>query len=335
MIIEKIMKESKVPGLAVTISIADSIVWSQGFGYSDVEQHVPVEPSQTKFRIASISKSLTSIAIGILVEHNKIDLDAPIQDYVPDFPLKKYPITMRQLGGHLAGIRNYIGNEFYSTEKYKDLNEGLSVFKDDSLRFKPNSGFYYSNYGWNLISVAIENASKENFVSFMRENVFIPLKLSSTVPDFNDSIIDNRSRFYEKDSLGKIINAPYVDNSFKWAAGGYLSTTTDLVKFGEQMLHPKIISRNIFNMLISNQITSEGKFTDYGIGWMLGNIDDTAFYFGHTGTAVGGKSFLVIIPKYELVFALAANMGEIDFGTDYEKGFEILKQFIMVKKLNY
>ena len=199
-------------------------------------------------------------------------------------------------------------------------------------KYSPNTEFIYSNYGWNLISVAIENVSKANFISFMDEYVFLPLKMSSTVPDFNDSIINNRSRFYVKDTLGKIINAPYVDNSYKWAAGGYLSTTYDLMSFGRQMLNPKIINSNTFNVLVTNQKTSNGTFIDYGMGWMLGYIADTIPFYGHSGTGVGGKSILVIVPKYELVFALAANMDDIDFGNEYEKIFTILKQFITIQK---
>lgn len=330
--IEEIINSSNVPGLAVTLSISDSTVWSEGFGYADLENKVIVIPSLTKFRIASISKSLTSIALGILLEQNKIDLDVPIQQYVPNFPEKEYPITIRQIGGHLAGIRTYKGNEYYNIKKYKDLNDGLCIFMNDSLLVKPNTEFIYSNYGWNLISVAIENVSKTNFAAFLDKYVFLPLKICSIVPDFNDSIISNRSRFYVKDSLGKIINAPYVDNSYKLAAGGYLSTTFDMMNFGRQMLNPKIINSNTFKALVTNQKTSNGIFTDYGIGWMLGNIDDTIPYYGHSGTGVGGKSILIVIPKYELVFALAANLDNIDFGPEYEKIFTILKQFITVQK---
>lgn len=330
--IEGIIIKNKIPGLAVTISIADSIVWSKGFGYADLEQHVQVDPSRTKFRIGSISKSFTSIAIGMLVEQNKIDLDVPIQNYVPNFPSKEYPVSIRQLGGHLAGIRNYNGSEFYNGKHYQDLNEGLNIFMLDSLLFKPNTEFYYSNYGWNLISVAIENVSETDFISYMEKNIFQALKMSSTIPDYNDSLIYNRSRFYGKDSLDILLNAPYVDNSYKWAAGGYLSTTHDLVKFGGHLLHPEIISDKTLQILIENQKISNGTFTDYGIGWMLGNINDTIPFFGHSGTAVGGKSVLIIVPKYELVFALAANIDDIDFGEEYEEIFKILKQFI--KKQN-
>jgi serine beta-lactamase-like protein LACTB, mitochondrial len=329
--IEEIINGSKVPGLAITLSIKDSIVWSEGFGYADLENRVTVIPSQTKFRVASISKSFTSIALGILLEKNRIDLDVPIQQYVPNFPEKKYPITIRQIGGHLAGIRTYNDNEYHIAKKYKNLNDGLSIFMNDSLLVKPNTEFLYSNYGWNLIGVAIENVSKTNFVTFMNEYVFLPLKMNSTVPDYNDSIVPYRSRFYVKDSSGKIINAPYVDNSFKWPAGGYLSTTLDLMNFGRQLIIPEIINSTTFKILATNQKTSSGSYIDYGIGWMVGNVTDSVSYFGHTSTAVGGKSFLIVIPKYEIVFALAANTDDIDFGPDYQKILTILKQLIAIQ----
>ncbi len=329
--IEEIINGNNVPGLAITLSIKDSIVWSEGFGYADLENRVPVIPSQTKFRVASISKSFTSIALGILLEQNRISLDVPIQQYVPDFPEKKYPITIRQIGGHLAGIRTYKENEYYNAKKYKNLNDGLRIFMNDSLLVKPNTEFLYSNYGWNLIGVAIEHVSKTNFVSFMNEYVFLPLKMSSTVPDFNDSIVPCRSRFYVKDSSGNVINAPYVDNGFKLPAGGYLSTTLDLMNFGRQLIIPEIINGTTFNILTTNQKTSGGNYTDYGIGWMVGNVSDSVSYFGHTGTGVGGKSFLIVIPKYALVFALAANTDDIDFGPDYQKILTIIKQFIAVQ----
>jgi serine beta-lactamase-like protein LACTB, mitochondrial len=328
-IIKEVIAKSNVPGLSVTLCLGDSTAWSEGFGYADLENKVPVLPSKTKFRVASISKTFTSIALGILIEQNKINIDVPIQKYVPDFPVKKYSVSIRQLGGHLAGIRNYQGNEYLNTKKFKNMHDGLTVFMYDSLQLKPGTEFFYSNYGWNLIGVAIENVSGENFTSYMKENVFCPLKMYSTIPDFNDSIIDNRAQFYVKDSSGKIINAPYVDNSYKWSSGGYLSTTSDLINFGRQLLHPEIISRTTFEILTANQKTSNGHFTGYGIGWMLGYISDSILFYGHTGTAVGGKSILVMVPEYNLVFALAANMDDIDFGDEYEKIVDILKQFII------
>lgn len=327
-IIEEIITKNNIPGMSVTISVADSIILSKGFGYANLEKDIKVEPEQTKFRVGSISKPFTSIALGYLLEHNMINLDAPVQEYVPTFPLKQYPVTIKQLGGHLSGIRNYRNNEFYNNRKYPNLHEALVIFKNDSLLFKPDTEFNYSNYGWNLISVAIENISSSTSAAFMDSIVFNPLNMNSTVPDCNESIIDNRASFYAKDSLNRILMAPDVDNTYKLAAGGYLSTTTDMVKFGIHLLNPRIINKNTFLELTKSQKTTEGTSTNYGIGWMSGQLSNGMTYLGHSGTSVGGKALLIIVPDKRLVFALAANLGEIDFGDEYEKVFEIVNILI-------
>ena len=103
------IKSSKVPGMAVSISIKGQLAFSKGYGWADVEQQVPVNPSESKFRIASISKTLTADALMQLVESEKLNLDKPVQAYVPGFPQKRWPITTRMVAGHLGGIRHYRG----------------------------------------------------------------------------------------------------------------------------------------------------------------------------------------------------------------------------------
>ena len=103
-IVDAFMQESGLPGLAVTVGRSGQVVYSEGFGYADLEQRVPVDPAVTRFRVGSTAKSMTAMAIGQLVEAGKLDLDAPIQAYLPDFPEKRAPITTRMLAGHLGGI---------------------------------------------------------------------------------------------------------------------------------------------------------------------------------------------------------------------------------------
>ena len=157
-LVESFMALTDVPGASVTVMVDGRIVWSEGFGYADLELGTPVRAGLTKFRIGSVSKPLTAAALGVLVDQGKIDLDAPIQTYVPDFPEKRGPVTLRLLAGHLAGIRHYRGAEFLSSTNYETVAEGLAIFAADTLLFAPGSAYSYSSYGWNLISAAIENA---------------------------------------------------------------------------------------------------------------------------------------------------------------------------------
>ncbi len=300
-----LMHRYGAPGLTAAIAVDGQIIWAEGFGYADVENKTPVWP-QTKMRVASVSKSLTSAAIGLLIEEGKLDLDAPIQRYVPEFPEKRWPITTRQLAGHLAGIRHYRGQEFLTQKHYRSVIEALDVFKDDSLLFEPGTRFQYSSYGWNLISAVVERAAGMPFLRFMRTRVFEPLGMHETVAEHVDSLIWHRSRFYMyRDSM--LVNAPYVDNSVKWAGGGFLSTASDLVRFGSGLLEGRLLKPETVQLLFTSQHTRSGKETHYGIGWRVGERLGRHFVW-HTGGAVGGSSVLVLFPEAHVVVALITNL---------------------------
>ena len=145
------------PGASICVMRDGAVVWSRAFGFADLEQSVPAT-TETRFRIGSVSKSLTSVAIGRLVQDGQLDLDAPVQRYVPGFPVKRYPITVRQVAGHLAGIRHYATGEFENREHYATVTEGLAIFAADSLLFEPGTQFSYSSYGYNLLGAVIEGA---------------------------------------------------------------------------------------------------------------------------------------------------------------------------------
>lgn len=296
----------RLPGLSVAVAVDGEIVWSEGFGYADVENRVPVTPV-TRFRIASISKPVTAAALGLLVEEGRLDLDAPVQRYVPSFPQKPWPVTTRQLAGHLAGIRHYNGREFYSAVSYPNVTAALDVFKDDSLIHQPGSRYAYSSYGWNLVSAVIEGAAQESFLRFMHDRVFVPLGLRHTVAEHPDSIIPFRARFYERGRDGNLLNAPYVDNSVKWAGGGFLSTAEDLVRFGSAHLEPGFLKAETLRLLHTSQKTNDGRETGYGIGWSVGRDSTGRRTVGHSGGAVGGNTYLLLFPDQRVVVALLAN----------------------------
>src|ERR1700733_10870130 len=112
----------KVPGLSVAVAEDGKLIWSEGFGFADLDARKPVT-SETLFRIGSVSKTLTAAGLMLLVEKGKVDLDVDIHRYVPDFPDKGHPINTRQLAGHLAGFRHYRGREFYLNRHYATVRE--------------------------------------------------------------------------------------------------------------------------------------------------------------------------------------------------------------------
>jgi CubicO group peptidase (beta-lactamase class C family) len=296
------------PGASITVLRAGQVIWSEGFGFADLEQQVPVTPL-TRFRVGSVSKALTSVAIGKLLEQGKLDLDAPIQRYVPGFPTKRWPITTRQLGGHLAGIRHYQAeSENFAYRHYGNVNDALEIFAGDSLLFQPGAKFSYSSYGWNLLSAVIQGAGGEPYLTQMQRFVFDPAEMRHTVADHVDSIVPNRARWYTRAGRnGGIVNAGFTDNSYKWAGGGFLSTTEDLVEFGDALSHGRLLKPETVRLLWTEQKTTAGTGTKYGIGWSVETDGAGRRRISHGGGSVGGTAFLVIYPDQDLVLALLVN----------------------------
>lgn len=301
-----------IPGMSVAVAVNGHLVYAEGFGYADLEERVPARPT-TKFRIGSISKTLTAVALMQLVEQRKIDLDAPVQKYVPSFPDKGAKITPRLLAGHLAGIRHYQGEEFLISKHYDSVLDGLKIFENDPLVSPPGTAFHYSSYGFDLLSAVIESASGETFLDYMPRHVFAPLGLVDTIADNNRPIISQRSRFYEREKDGSTENGPYVDNSYKWAGGGFLSTSEDLVRFGSALLHPGFLSESSLKALFTSQKTISGKETGYGIGWFVGKSQSGQPVYQHSGGSVGGTSQLIIYPDSRVVVALVTNLSDAPF----------------------
>jgi CubicO group peptidase (beta-lactamase class C family) len=300
------MKEQGVPGLSVAVGVAGEIVWAEGFGFADLENRVPVWP-ETRFRVASISKALTAGAIGRLLEEGQLELDEPVQRYVPSFPEKRWPVTTRLLAGHLGGIRHYRGDEFESRAHYGDVVDALEIFADDSLIHEPGTAYSYSTYGWNLISAVVQGAAGEPFLDYTRRSVFEPIGMDDTVAEHVDSLIYHRARFYLRAEDGRLVNAPYVDNSNKWSGGGFLSTAEDLVRYGFAYLEDGFLHPETVDLLFTSQRNQDGEPVDYGIGWRV-TEEEGRKIVSHTGGAMGGTTILLLYPDEGIVVSIVTNI---------------------------
>ncbi|NND34317.1 MAG: beta-lactamase family protein [Saprospiraceae bacterium] len=307
------MEMQKLPGVAVAISLKDSLIWSAGMGFADLENMVPVDPARSLFRIGSVSKTLTAAALARLYENGLLDLDAEVQTICPDFPKKNFPITVRQVGGHLSGIRHYRGMEFLSSIRYHSVASSLAIFKDDSLLFKPGSKYSYSSYGWNLLSYVIENLTQQEFLDYMLQNVFEPLQMLHTQPDYPEVITPGRVRFYQKLDQ-ELINCPYVDNSYKWAGGGFLSSAEDLIRFGEAHLNNTFVTPETLGQFTDPQNLVDGTSTGYGIGWRSATDQFGHNWVGHSGGSVGGISMFQIYPDHQLTLVILTNTSHAQIG---------------------
>lgn len=399
-LLHRIKDEVGAPGIVVGVSVDGKEVWSEGLGYADVENRVPCKP-ETVMRIASISKSLTMVALAKLWEAGKLDLDLPVQHYVPEFPEKEYEgekvsVTTRLLISHLSGIRHYEKDmkkvkeekaykalkmmkgtpppdqekelkekggkdneksekseksdspkakaeqdseakcrsakpgkkkndfeqgELYLKEKFENSIESLRLFKNDPLFFKPGSQFLYSTFGYTLLAAIVERASGYKYLDYMQK-IFHDLDMLTTVQEENEPVIYNRARFYVYNKKKRLVNTPYVDNSYKWAGGGFLSTVGDLLKFGNAMLYgyqvglfknsnenllPGYLKPETMVMMwtpVPNTEMSWDKEGKYAMAWGIvekkqthGACRKQRHYASHTGGAVGASSVLLVLPE--------------------------------------
>jgi len=313
--IDSLQAKQDIPGMSVCVGSKDKILWAEGFGFADLENKTRVTIN-SRFRMGSVSKMLTTLAIGLLYQEGKWDLDAPVQKYLPAFPEKKYPITSRQLAGHTAGIRHYRKTDPLATpRRYTSVQEALWIFKDDSLLFKPGTGYNYSTYGYCLLSAVAEAVSGTDFLSFMRDSIFARLGMTNTIADYSDSIVPGRVRFYEH-SKKQLVNAALVDNSYKWAAGGFLSTPVDLVNMSRSLINHTLLNEKTVQLLFTSQHLDDGKDIHVGIGWR-NNTDKKGRTIIHHGGAIdGGRTFLMFYPDQGLIVAIAANMSGVNINLD-------------------
>src|SRR5580704_18224962 len=208
--VNKFMASTHVPGVSVAVVENGEYEWGQGFGFADLENNVPTS-EHTLFRLASVSKPLTATAAMQLWERGKLDLDAPVQKYCPAFPQKPWPISTRQVMGHLGGIRHYKAEEQSdleggNTKHFDDpIQAGLNFFKDDPLVAQPGTSFQYSTQGYTLVGCVIEGASGAKYLDFMRQNLLIPAQMEQTQADNRFAIIPYRTRFYQKKDSGAVL----------------------------------------------------------------------------------------------------------------------------------
>jgi serine beta-lactamase-like protein LACTB, mitochondrial len=292
------------PGVAVAVAADGKLVWSSTCGFANRERRLPVTRT-TRFRIGSVSKPITAVATARLVQQGRLDLGAEIQRYV-DFPPKAWPITLRQLGGHLAGIRHYRGQEALSTRRYPSVTASLAIFARDPLVARPGTRYAYSSYGFNLLGAAVERGAGRQFGAAVDGLVLRALGMRATRLDAPR--VPGLARFYEITRRRRAVLAPRVDLSNRYPSGGFVSTAEDLARFGTGVTDASFVHPAMQSVLLTSQRTTSGERTGYGFGFEVGE-SPVGPVAGHTGNVVGGTSFLFIHPRTRVVVAMTTNIG--------------------------
>ncbi len=319
--VEDRMKTEGAVGLTIGF-IKDDFQWVKGFGFADLENRVPAK-AESSYRMASVTKPMTAIGILTLVEQGKIDLDAEVQKYVPYFPKKKFPVTVRQLLGHLGGISHY---QNYALEghfkDHKNTRESIAVFENFDLVAEPGTQYNYSSYGFNLLGAVIEGASGKSYGEYMTENVWKPLGMNDTRLDNPLEIIPNRVEGYQM-AGGKLRNSEFVDISSRFAGGGTRSTVPDMLSFAKNLSDGKLLSEKMRMEMWTPQTTRDGRNIGYGYGWGT-NTANGRFVVGHGGAQAETRTYLLSVPHKKFAAAVALNFENADSAAYVTKIFEII-----------
>ncbi len=312
--IKEEMSKQGIPGISVAVVSEGRVRWSSGYGMADVENNVAAN-AETVYRLGSISKSLTAVAVMQLAEGGKLDLDAPVQKFCAAFPAKQWPVTTRQILGHLSGIRHYKSDEeFNSTRLYASVGEGLSMFKDDPLLHEPGTKYSYTTFGYSVLGCAVEGAAGSKFADYVREHVLKPAGMERARVDSVAEIIPHRAQGYRRDPRTKELrNSPLADNSYKVPGGGFVSTAGDLAKFAAALQADALLKAETKEQMFTRQKTRDGKETSYGLGFGVGTWNGQRMV-GHSGAQQRVSTFLHILPERGAAVVLMVNLEDAKLG---------------------
>lgn len=315
----------RIPSISAGVYKKGKIYWLDAKGLIDLENFVPAK-NTSLYRIASITKSITAVAVMQLYEKGLIDLDAEINTYVPYFPKKKWKLTVRNILTHTGGIRSYKSEEEFNSKMfYSTTRDAVLTFANDDLLFEPGSKYNYTSLGYSLLAALIENVSKTSFENYLRRYIFEPARMKATRVDRQRSIIYERVRGYEKSPDRRFINSPLADLSLKVAGGGLISTSEDILLFVKALLDGTLISKSTLEMMIKPTILKTGQRINYGFGFSLSDPSDSLKWFWHEGRGTGFSSGFMIVPEEDLASVYLINVRDRNLGNPSRDLIDIVK----------
>jgi CubicO group peptidase (beta-lactamase class C family) len=304
-----------LPGLSVAVARDGEIVWTEGFGWADLEQRVAVTP-RTQFRLGSVSKTLTATALALLHERGRLDLDAPVQTYVPAYPQKQWTVTSRQLMGDIAGVHRIRGdnNDNVPGGECASRDEALATFAGEPLLFEPGTRYRFATNGWILLSAVAESAAGEPLSTFLTREILAPLDMEGTVLDDDAEVPELTTSYIPRANMRTrlgVKKGARQHNACLAGAGAFFSTPSDLARFGSAMLKPGLLRADTIALLQTPLRLKSGASTDFALGWKVEQVQlagGPARLVAHRATPNGSTVALLIFPDHGLVIALASNI---------------------------
>ncbi|HVC33548.1 MAG TPA: serine hydrolase domain-containing protein [Chloroflexota bacterium] len=294
------------PGVAAIVARNGQVIFRRGYGLANVELGVPITP-ELLFRIGSVTKQFTAVAILMLAEDGMLSLDDDLTRFLPDYPIRGQTITVEHLLTHTSGIKSYTSLPDWPSLWRKDLtiDELVGLFKDQPPDFAPGERFLYNNSGYILLGAIVEWVSGQSYEQFLTERIFGPAGMARTCYDQTARIIHGRVSGYEQDKDG-LVNAPYLSMTQPFAAGGLLSSVDDLLRWDEALHGDRLVSAATLERALTSARLNDGTPTGYGYGWAI--VDDEGHrVIEHSGGIHGFRSHALRLPDEHVFVAVLAN----------------------------
>ena len=322
-IVRELMAANPIAALSIAVARGNEILWAEAFGTVDLELDVAATPAH-RFRLGSVSKIFAATLAAELAARGVVDLDAPIERYMPDLPKQHHATTLRQLLTHRGGIRHYTAKDDSAESPgpidrrfYASNTDILAVFINDPLVARPGERVSYSTFGYTLASIVLETAAKLPFLELVQRDIATPLGLATLGGDAPMSLVTHRvSGYHPGDNLrkafpafqGKWGNIAQNNPAYKWAGGGLLASATDVARFGAAHLAPGKLSKAALDTLFTVYTERNDRSPPLGLGWRIDEDAAKRLRWHHAGGQDGARASLVVYPKEKLSIAFATNV---------------------------
>ena len=296
---------------SVLVARDGRVLYEKGFGYANFEWKVPNTP-QTRFRIASVTKTFTAALVLQEVERGHIDLDAPITKYVPGYRADTgNRVTIRQMLAHSSGLPNYTSSPKWMAASRSEMSQDDFVhnFCFGDLTFEPGTSWNYSNCAYFLLGMAVEKVTGKTYEALLSERILVPLGMTNTGVDHNTALLPMRGYGYRKTLAREYEPSPYLDLGQAFGAGDIYSTVEDLCKWDQALYSDKILSAKTRELMFTKASLRSG------LGWFVEKAPEAHPAAGrtlqfHEGYVYGWLTLITRIPEERLFVAIINNTGD-------------------------
>ncbi len=306
---DKMLSEKFKPGetgCAALVAKNGQIIYQKAFGMANLELNVPMQPDMV-FRIGSITKQFTAVAILQLMEQGKLSLQDDITKFIPDYPTQAYTITIEHLLTHTSGIKSYTGVPDIMKNIRMDMKpeELIAQFKNQPMEFAPGTKWNYNNSGFFLLGYIIEKVTGKSYAEYIQENFFTPLGMTSSCYGSDTKIIKNRAYGYQPGDDG-VRNSDYCSMTQPYSAGSIMSTVGDLFKWHQAVHSYKLVKKETIDRAFTEYKLANGDGTGYGYGWFLSQLQGSPT-IEHGGGIFGYLTSSIYLPEEDVFVALFSN----------------------------